>query len=84
MTLNLWRVLARQRLVPGTRHTWTVLDPATLQNADVSIHVRDRSVVRVNDTIVPAFRVDMEFRGLQTRSWVTDTGDVVVKRARSA
>jgi transglutaminase-like putative cysteine protease len=77
MTLNLWRVLARQRLVPGTRHTWTVLDPATLQNADVSIHVRDRSVVRVNDTIVPAFRVDMEFRGLHTRSWVTDTGDVV-------
>ena len=77
MTLNLWRVLARQRLVPGTRHTWTVLDPATLQNADVSIHVRDRSVVRLNDTIVPAFRVDMEFRGLQTRSWVTDTGDVV-------
>jgi transglutaminase-like putative cysteine protease len=77
MTLNLWRVLARQRLVPGTRHTWTVLDPATLQNAEVSIHVRDRSVVRVNDTIVPAFRVDMEFRGLQTRSWVTDTGDVV-------
>jgi transglutaminase-like putative cysteine protease len=77
MTLNLWRVLASQRLVPGTRRTWTVLDPATLQNAEVSIHVRDRSVVRVNDTIVPAFRVDMEFRGLQTKSWVTDTGDVV-------
>jgi transglutaminase-like putative cysteine protease len=77
MTLNLWRVLASQRLVPGTRRTWTVLDPATLQHAEVSILVGDRTVVRVNDTIVPAFRVDMEFRGLQTRSWVTDTGDVV-------
>jgi transglutaminase-like putative cysteine protease len=27
--------------------------------------------------MVPAFRVDMDFRGLQTTSWVTDTGEVV-------
>ena len=26
---------------------------------------------------MPAFRVDMDFRGLQTTSWVTDTGEVV-------
>jgi transglutaminase-like putative cysteine protease len=33
--------------------------------------------VRTGDTIVPAFRVDMDFQGLRTTSWVTDTGDVV-------
>jgi transglutaminase-like putative cysteine protease len=74
---NLSRLLANKRLVPGTTHEWTVLDPATLQSAKVSIRVGDRAVVRANDTIVPAFRVDMDFRGLQTTSWVTDTGEVV-------
>ena len=77
MTQNLSRLLANKRLVPGTRHEWTVLDPATLQSAKVSIRVGDRTIVRANDTVVPAFRVDMDFRGLQTTSWVTDTGEVV-------
>ena len=77
VTQNLSRLLANKRLVPGTQHEWTVLDPATLQSAKVLIHVRDRDVVRANDTIVPAFRVDMDFGGLHTTSWVTDTGDVV-------
>jgi transglutaminase-like putative cysteine protease len=74
---NLSRLLANKRLIPGSRHEWTVLDPATLQSAKVHIHVGDRSVVRTSDTIVPAFRVDMDFRGLKTTSWVTDTGEVV-------
>jgi len=77
VTQNLSRLLADKRLVPGTRHEWTVLDPATLQSAKVSIRVGDRTIVRANDTMVPAFRVDMDFRGLQTTSWVTDTGEVV-------
>jgi transglutaminase-like putative cysteine protease len=77
VTQNLSRLLADKRLSPGTRHEWTVLDPATLQIANVSIRVGDRAMVRANDTIVPAFRVDMDFRGLQTTSWVTDTGEVV-------
>jgi len=74
---NLSRLLANERLVPGSQHQWTVLDPATLQSAKVSIRVGDRTIVRANDTMVPAFRVDMDFRGLQTTSWVTDTGEVV-------
>jgi transglutaminase-like putative cysteine protease len=77
VTQNLSRLLANKRLVPGSRYEWTVLDPATLHSAKVSIRVGDRTVVRANDTVVPAFRVDMDFRGLQTTSWVTDTGEVV-------
>ena len=77
VTQNLSRLLADKRLVPGTRHEWTVLDPATLQSAKVSIRVGDRTIVRANDTVLPAFRVEMDFRGLQTTSWVTDTGEVV-------
>jgi len=77
ITQNLSRLLANQRLTPGSRHEWTVLDPATLQSAPVTIRVGDRTIVRASDTVVPAFRVDMDFRGLKTTSWVTDTGEVV-------
>jgi transglutaminase-like putative cysteine protease len=77
LSLNLSRLLANGGLVPGTKHTRTVLDPATLQSAVMSVSVGDRGVVRANDTVMPAFRVETEFRGLRTTSWVTDTGEVV-------
>jgi transglutaminase-like putative cysteine protease len=77
LSLNLSRLLASGGLVPGSTHTRTVLDPATLQSAVMTVTVGDRSVVRANDTVMPAFRVETEFRGLKTTSWVTDTGEVV-------
>ena len=52
-------------------------DPATLQNAPVVLVVGPRELVRAGDTPTPAFRVDLEFAGLHTTSWVTDTGEVV-------
>ncbi len=75
--MNLSRLLANGGLVPGRTHTRTVLDPATLQTAVMTVAVGDRGVVRANDTVIPAFRVETEFRGLKTTSWVTDTGEVV-------
>jgi transglutaminase-like putative cysteine protease len=77
MSLNLSRILASRRLVPGTQYQWNVLDPATLQNAAMVVRVGERSVVRTGDTVVPAFRIESEFHGLRTTSWVTDTGDIV-------
>lgn len=77
LSLNLSRLLANGGLVPGTKHVRTVLDPATLQSAAMTVTVGDRAVVRANETVIPAFRVETEFRGLKTTSWVTDTGDVV-------
>jgi transglutaminase-like putative cysteine protease len=77
LSLNLSRLLANGGLVPGTTHTRTVLDPATLQSAVMTVTVGDRGVVRAMDTVIPAFRVETEFRGLKTTSWVTDTGEIV-------
>jgi transglutaminase-like putative cysteine protease len=77
LTLNLSRRLADGGLVPGTRHQWSVFDPATLRNAPVTVDIGRREVVRTGSTSIPAFRVDMEFAGLHTTSWVTDTGEVV-------
>ena len=77
MALNLSRVLASRGITPGASYQWTIFDPATLRNAPVDIQVGRREVVRLSDTTVPAFRVEMTFQGLHTTSWVTDTGDVV-------
>ena len=77
LMVNLGRRLAQEGLVPGDRHDWLMFDPATLSNAPVALHVGAREVVRVGNTRLPAFRVDMAFAGLQTTSWVTDTGEVV-------
>ena len=72
MSLNLSRILASRRLVPGTEYRWNVLDPATLQNAAMTVRIGDRSIVRSGETSMPAFRIDSEFQGLRTTSWVTD------------
>ena len=77
LTLNLFRRLAQAGLVPGTRHEFSVFDPATLRNAPMVVEVKPREVVRANDRPLPAFRVEMAFSGLNTTSWVTDTGEVV-------
>ena len=78
LSLNLSRLLANGGLVPGTSRTRGRCSiPATLQSAVMTVSVGDRGVVRANDTVMPAFRVETEFRGLTTTSWVTDTGEVV-------
>ncbi len=77
LSLSLGRRLAGAGLVAGARHQWALFDPATLGNAPVTLDVGPREVVSVNGVGMPAFRVDMEFAGLHTRSWVTDTGEVV-------
>jgi transglutaminase-like putative cysteine protease len=77
LMLSLARHLASVGLREGARHEWTMFDPATMRNAPVRVEVRRRELVRVNDRPLPAFRVDLAFGGLQTTSWVTDTGEVV-------
>ncbi|MGH9256110.1 MAG: transglutaminase-like domain-containing protein [Vicinamibacterales bacterium] len=77
MSLNLWRMLASRGIAAGTRHRWTIFDPATMRSAPVDVRVGNREVVRTRDGVIPAFRVEMAYQGLQTTSWVTDTGDVV-------
>jgi len=77
LAMNLPRQLANGRLSPGSRHTWIVLDPATAQTAPMAVTIGARAIVRAGGTLVPAYRVEMEYQGLRTTSWITDTGDVV-------
>jgi transglutaminase-like putative cysteine protease len=77
LMLSLARHLAGVGLREGARHEWTLFDPATMRNAPVRVVVGRRELVRANDRPLPAFRVELSFGGLQTTSWVTDTGEVV-------
>jgi transglutaminase-like putative cysteine protease len=77
LSLNLSRRLANGGLVPGARHRWSIFDPATLRNSPVTLDVGKRELVRSIGTPMPAFRVEMEFAGLRTTSWITDTGEVL-------
>jgi len=77
LSLNMSRRLANGGLVPGARHHWTIFDPATLRNSPVTVDVGKRELVRGSGTPIPAFRVEVEFAGLRTTSWVTDTGEVL-------
>jgi transglutaminase-like putative cysteine protease len=77
LSLNLPRRLANGGLAPGSRHRWTIFDPATLNISPVVIDVGNREIVRSAGRPTPAFRVAMELAGLRTTSWVTDTGDVL-------
>jgi hypothetical protein len=77
LSLNLPRRLAAQGLVPGQKLTVPVFDPATLRNAPLEIDVQAREVVQAAGRPVPAFKIAMRFGGIQSTSWVTDTGEVV-------
>lgn len=78
LSLNLSRRLANGGLKTGAKYQWTVFDPATLRNSKVNVEVGRRELVRGSGAApLPAFRVEMEFAGLRTSSWITDTGEVV-------
>ena len=79
MAVSIGRRLASAGLKPGTVHHWMVFDPATLQNAPFVARVGSRGLANTGfrRRPVPAFEVTMEFAGLKTTSWVTDTGEVV-------
>ncbi len=78
LMLSVGRRLASEGLVAGATRQWTVFDPATMQNAPVTIRIDDREVVRSNASRpIPAFKVQMTYSSLTTTAWVTDTGEIV-------
>ena len=77
LMLSLGRRLASEGLVAGTRTQWMIFDPATLKNSPVVVEIGAREVVVAGGRPLPAFKVQMQFAGLSTTAWVTDTGEIV-------
>jgi transglutaminase-like putative cysteine protease len=78
LSQNFSKLLSARRMVAGSRRRWTIFDPATLRNQAVTVDIGNRELVRNSgERPIPAFRVAMEYQGIRTTSWITDTGDVV-------
>ena len=77
LSVNLPRTLAARGLRTGDVHTVSVFDPATLRNTTMRLEVRRRELVSVAGRPLPAFLVESSFAGVRTRSWITDTGEIV-------
>ncbi len=77
LSLNLARTLAARGLETGRTLVVSVFDPATLRNAEMTLEVQAREVVRAAGRPVPAFRVEGRLAGITTRTWITDVGEVV-------
>jgi transglutaminase-like putative cysteine protease len=77
LALNLPRRLADAGLRAGAHYEWLIFDPATLSNAPIALDVGARELVDAGGQRLPAFRVKSVYSGLETTSWVTDTGEVV-------
>lgn len=79
LAVGIGRRLASSGLKPGATYQWMVFDPATLQNAPLVARVGARELVAsgLRRGSVPAFAVTLEFAGIQTTSWITDTGETV-------
>ena len=77
IALNLVRRLADKGLVPGARHRMEVFDPATLRNAPVIVRWASARSCAAERRRYRRFRVEMEFSGLKTTAWITDTGEIV-------
>ena len=77
LMLSLGRRLASEGLTAGTRKQRMIFDPATLKNAPVVVEIGAREVVVAGGRPLPAFKVQLQFSGLATTAWVTDTGEIV-------
>ena len=88
LAISLGRRLADAGLKSGARYQWTIFDPATRSSAPVTLEIGKREIVQFEGgslsgrlTSVPAFRAEMQYAGLRTTSWITDTGEVVRERS---
>jgi transglutaminase-like putative cysteine protease len=84
LALTLARRLAAAGLKTGAHYEWIIFDPATMSSAPVALDIGKREVVPLDGRSqygipmsVPAFRAELQYAGLRTTSWITDTGEVV-------
>jgi hypothetical protein len=61
----------------GQSFAFSMLDPATLTQREVTIHVRGRETVQVNKDRVSAYRLESEVMGQHITSWIDDSGTVL-------
>ncbi len=61
----------------GQSFVFSMLDPATLTQREITIHVGGRETVEINKDRVGAHRLESEVMGQHITSWIDDSGTVL-------
>jgi len=69
--------LARQRLREGDTYKLALFDPATMSQTVVPLRVEGKETVEIRSRDLEAYRVAMEFHGVQLKAWVTPYGELL-------
>jgi transglutaminase-like putative cysteine protease len=69
--------LERQRLREGDTYKLALFDPTTMSQTVVPLRVEGKETVDIRAADLEAYRVVMEFHGVQLKAWVTPYGELL-------
>lgn len=76
---------ARDGLEPGMKHAYTVYDPLSMSKDVMRTHVLEQEIVVLNaDEEIETWKVEVDFKGFKTTSWITEDGQVIKEHSRVA
>jgi hypothetical protein len=69
--------ICQQPLEVGKTYRFALFDPATMSQTMVPLHVEGKETVRISSRDLEAYRVVMNFHGVQLKSWVSPYGELL-------
>ncbi|MCG6916944.1 MAG: transglutaminase-like domain-containing protein [Deltaproteobacteria bacterium] len=69
--------ISQQPLAVGNAYRLALFDPATMSQTMVPLQVEEKETVRIGSRDLEAYRVVMNFRGVQLKSWVSPYGELL-------
>jgi transglutaminase-like putative cysteine protease len=69
--------ISQQPLDVGKTYRFALFDPATMSQTTVPIRVEGKETVQIRSRNLEAYRLVMDFRGVQLTSWVSPYGELL-------
>jgi hypothetical protein len=69
--------ICQQPLEVGKTYRFALFDPATMSQTMVPIRVEGKETVRISSRDLEAYRLVMDFHGVQLKSWVSPYGELL-------
>lgn len=69
--------ISQQQMHVGNTYTLALFDPATMSQTMVPLRVEARESVRIGSRNLDAYRIVMEFHGIQLRAWISPYGELL-------
>ncbi len=69
--------ISQQRLQVGNTYRLALFDPATMSQTMVPLQVEGKETVQIRSRELEAYRMVMEFHGVQLKAWVSPYGELL-------